>query len=107
MQRCWFWLGLVIIAGQVSAQETVVVRPREIDDVLVNPGIGFTTFQRFNGDQLNPGMGWTEGKPIEYQPFGGDLSNRDHPMTSIAYFRVNGRFVEPEEGRYAWDMLDL
>ncbi|PYT37375.1 MAG: hypothetical protein DMG45_25995, partial [Acidobacteria bacterium] len=67
MQRCWFWLGLVIIAGQVSAQETVVVRPRETDDVLINPGIGFTTFQRFNGDRLNSGTRWTEGYPIDYQ----------------------------------------
>ncbi|MFQ6039365.1 MAG: hypothetical protein ACE5PV_00810 [Candidatus Poribacteria bacterium] len=39
----------------VFAQETVIVRPREIDDVLINPGIGFMTFQRFNGDALNPG----------------------------------------------------
>ena len=28
-----------------SSQETVVVRPEVIDDVLVNPGIGFMTFQ--------------------------------------------------------------
>jgi hypothetical protein len=41
--------------------ETVTVRPTEIDDVLINPGIGFTTFQRFNGDALNDGLGWTEG----------------------------------------------
>lgn len=33
----------------------LVVRPKTIDDVLVNPGIGFTTFQRFNGDVLNEG----------------------------------------------------
>ncbi len=96
------------LAGAVTAADSDVriVRPREIDGVLVNPGIGFTTFQRFNGDDLNAGSGWTEGRPIEYQPVRGDPTNRDHPMTSIAYFRVNWRFVEPEEGRYAWDMLD-
>ena len=38
---------------QVLAQKTVKVRPKEIDDVLTNPGIGFMTFQRFNGDELN------------------------------------------------------
>jgi len=101
-------LALVLAAAPLGAatEDVRVVRPREIEDVLVNPGIGFTTFQRFNGDALNPGAGWTEGKPIEYQPFSGDLANKDHPATSIAYFRVNWRFVEPEEGRYAWDMLD-
>jgi len=83
-----------------------VVRPQEIDDVLVNPGIGFMTFQRFNGDDLNAGKGWTEGKPIIYQEFDGDLENKDHPMTSIAYFRVYWRFIEPEEGKYRWDLID-
>ena len=49
-----------------AAEELAVVRPKEIDEVLINPGIGFTTFQRFNGDHLNEGLKWTEGFPIEY-----------------------------------------
>ncbi|MCW5979304.1 MAG: DUF4832 domain-containing protein [Bryobacteraceae bacterium] len=93
-----------IVFGQ--AQPTVIVRPQEIDDVLVNPGIGFTTFQRFNGDELNEGLKWTEGYPIEYQEFKGSLENKNHPMTSIAYFRVYWKFVEPEKGKYRWDLLD-
>jgi hypothetical protein len=86
--------------------ETVQVRPFEIHDVLTNPGIGFTTFQRFNGDTLNTGQGWTEGLPIVYQDFDGDLSNMGYPQTSIAYFRVNWRFLETEPGVYNWDMID-
>jgi hypothetical protein len=89
-----------------TAAEIVTVRPREIDDVLVNPGIGFTTFQRFNGDSLNEGLKWTEGFPIRYQEFRGTLTNQDHPMTSIAYFRVYWKFVELEQGTYRWDLLD-
>ncbi len=88
------------------SHSTVVVRPKTIDDVLINPGIGFMTFQRFNGDDLNPGKGWTEGFPIEYQEFKGSLENKDYPMTSIAYFRVYWRFLEPEKGKYRWDMID-
>ncbi len=84
----------------------VIVRPQEIDDVLINPGIGFMTFQRFNGDDLNAGKGWTEGKPIIYQEFDGNLENENHPMTSIAYFRVYWRFIEPEEGKYRWDLIN-
>lgn len=86
--------------------ETVLVRPVEIDEVLINPGIGFTTFQRFNGDTLNPGSRWTEGLPIVYQDFDGDLSNPDYPQTSIAYFRVNWRFLEIAPGLYNWEMID-
>ena len=105
-----FWLiyGLIGLSS-VKAQEKPViikVRPVEITAVLNNPGIGFTTFQRFNGDELNEGMGWTEGLPIEYQDFDGDLTNKKHPQTSIAYFRVNWRFVEPECEKYNWPMID-
>ena len=89
-----------------AAQQTVTVRPHEIDDVLINPGIGFMTFQRFNGDDLNQGKSWTEGYPIAYQDFKGSLENKDHPMTSIAYFRVYWKFLEPERGAYRWDLLD-
>jgi len=73
------------------------------------------TFQRFNGDELNPGKSWTEGYPIVYQEFDGDLKNNnpltpfdkgEHPMTSIAYFRVYWKFIEPERGKYRWDLID-
>jgi len=87
-------------------QEMVVVRPKEIDDVLVNPGMGFMTFQRFNGDKLNQGTKWTEGYPIVYQEFDGDLTNENHPMTSLAYFRVYWRFIEPAKDQYRWDLID-
>ena len=95
------WCHLTAIA-----EETVVVRPMEIDDVLVNPGIGFMTFQRFNGDALNEGKKWTEGYPIEYQPFDGDMTNEGYPQTSLAYFRIYWKFVQPEKERYAWELID-
>lgn len=106
-------LALLTLAT-AHAQEAapmVVVRPQEIFTVLNNPGIGFTTFQRFNGDALNPldtnkGEGWTEGFPIVYQPFNGKLTNQGYPQTSIAYFRVDWAFVEPQPGQYNWAMID-
>ncbi|AZS15611.1 hypothetical protein [Paenibacillus lutimineralis] len=48
----------------MSTCKVIVTRPKVIDDVLINPGIGFMTFQRFNGDKLNEGKGWTEGFPM-------------------------------------------
>jgi Domain of unknown function (DUF4832)/Beta-galactosidase len=107
--RAYSIMASLLLAGTTgfaSPEDVVSIRPNEIDDVLLNPGIGFTTFQRFNGDSLNEGLGWTEGFPIEYQPFTGSLTNRDHPLTTIAYFRVYWKFVEPESGVYRWDMLD-
>ncbi|UCF38818.1 MAG: DUF4832 domain-containing protein [Acidobacteriota bacterium] len=90
----------------VAAQSEVIVRPTEIDDVLVNPGIGFMTFQRFNGDTLNEGLGWTEGFPIEYQDWDGNLENEGYPATSMAYFRVYWKFIEPKNKQYRWDLID-
>ena len=99
-------VGLIGVAAVALAQDVRIVRPVETAEVLVNPGMGFMTFQRFNGDALNEGSGWTEGRPIAHQPWKGDLTNVDHPPTSLAYFRVNWRFVEPSPREYAWDMID-
>src|SRR5210317_1521394 len=110
MRRLIYLLFINLIASgitfEVSAQKIISVRPVEINDVLTNPGIGFMTFQRFNGDTLNEGSGWTEGFPIEYQEFDGNLENKNHPQTSIAYFRVYWKFLEPEIGKYNWAMIN-
>ncbi len=56
--------ALMFSAALVFAQNnSVVVRPKEIDTVLVNPGMGVQTFQRFNGDALNAGLRWSEEGP--------------------------------------------
>lgn len=101
---CIFLTNTASLAQEKPVQ--VKVYPKEIFEVLNNPGIGFTTFQRFNGDELNTGTRWTEGLPIDYQPFDGDLNNKNHPQTTIAYFRVNWKFLEPEPRQYNWAMID-
>ena len=107
--RAAFRLSVLLASISVLpafSQETVTVRPKGIDDVLVNPGIGFMTFQRFNGDKLNEGKKWTEGYPIVQQDFDGNLENENHPMTSLAYFRVYWKFIEPARDEYRWDLID-
>ena len=110
MKKFFISFTVIFLAGFVAfAQDRptpVKVYPKEIYDVLNNPGIGFTTFQRFNGDTLNAGIRWTEGFPIEYQTFDGDLTNKNHPQTTIAYFRIYWRFLEPEQGKYNWPIID-
>ncbi len=107
--RLFFFISLFpfLLSAQRSIPEVrEKVYPVEIDAILENPGIGFMTFQRFNGDELNEGMGWTEGFPIEYQQFDGDLTNSGYPQTTIAYFRVNWRFLETAPGVYQWELID-
>ena len=78
------------------------------DKTILNPHIGFKTFQRFNGDPLEPAetRKWTEGLPINYHPFTGSLSNGPHPDTTVAYYRVYWQYFEPEEGKYNWELFD-
>jgi len=66
-------------SGEVNR---VTVRPREIDDVLYNPGIGFTTMGSFDGDV--PG----------------------YPKSTVAYFRWYWDAIEPQNGAYRWDIID-
>ena len=109
MRKTLFLLAIISLIQQFSFAQNpdhVVVRPTEIDDVLTNPGIGFTTFQRFNGDSVNEGDGWTEGFPIEYQENDGDLTNVGYPQTTIAYYRVDWSYFEPEEGEFNWELID-
>lgn len=94
------------IAVPLAAQHLTVVKPQESFAVLANPGIGFTTFQRFNGDLLNPGTSWTEGMPINYQPTAKSMVRSDYPLSSIAYFRVYWRFLEPARDEYRWEIVD-
>ncbi|HTV56232.1 MAG TPA: DUF4832 domain-containing protein, partial [Terriglobia bacterium] len=88
-----------------AQSQNVVVRPKEIDTVLVNPGMGIQTFQRFNGDALNPGLTWSEAgpttvlKPAAVKP--------DFPESSIAYCRWFWSVLEPEHGKYNWKIIDL
>src|SRR4051812_39606296 len=95
----WFAVGTAL------AQKTVVVRPVEIDEVLVNPEMGIQTFQRSNGDPINPGSRWSEAGPLAVPE---TASGRpDFPESSIAYYRWFWSQLEPQAGHYVWDGIDL
>ena len=83
------------------------IRPIEIDDVLVNPGIGFTTFQMFNGDNHKANQDVLRELDLErYQNSITDQQNINHPPTSLAYFRILWKVIEPEQGDYQWAYID-
>ena len=98
-------IALLAFASVAAAQtETVIIRPKEINDVLVNPGMGIQTFQRFNGDPLNAGTKWSEAGPtakLDSTP-----EKPEFPGSTIAYCRWFWEVLEPERGKYRWDILD-
>ena len=87
-----------------AQRNTVIVRPKPIDDVLQNPNTGITTFNRFNGQTTNPPLKWSEIGPVEKVPQA--ASKPDFPDTTIAYLRWYWNALEPERGKYRWDILD-
>ncbi len=89
----------------VAQRNVVVVRPKEIQDVLVNPGMGITTFQRFNGQEPNPPLKWSEVGPEKNLPQA--ATKPDFPDTSISYCRWYWNVLEPERGKYHWEIVDL
>jgi uncharacterized protein DUF4832 len=97
--------SLLFTAAIAFAQKRVVVRPVEIDDVLVNPERGIQTFQRVNGDAINAGRRWSEAGPsaaVEPSP-----TKPDFPDSSLAYYRWFWSQIEPEPHKYRWDIVDL
>jgi len=96
---------LISVAGAVAQQGMIVFRPKEIHDVLVNPGMGIQTFQRFNGNAINPGKKWSEVGPEQRLPLADPPP--DFPPSSIAYCRWFWYQIEPEPGRYRWEIVDL
>jgi len=101
------WLPAVALLSSLSyaQRDTVIVRPAPINDVLQNPGMGITTFNRFNGQATNPALEWSEIGPVTKLPPA--ASKPDFPDTTIAYLRWYWNALEPEPGKYRWDILDL
>ncbi len=99
--------ALMFSAALALAQNNndVVIRPKEIDTVLVNPGMGIQTFQRFNGDALNSGLRWSEEGPTEVLKPAAEKP--DFPESSISYCRWFWNVLEPEHGKYNWGIIDL
>ena len=81
------WLPVIALFSCFSyAQgDTVIVRPLPIDDVLQNPSMGITTFQRFNGQATNPPLEWSEVGPVAKLPQA--VIRPDFPDTTIDYLR--------------------
>ena len=98
-------VSLVSVASLAAQENVVVVRPKEINDVLVNPGMGITTFQRFNGQEPNPPLEWSEVGPVIKLPQA--ATNPDFPDTSVAYCRWYWNVLEPVPGKFRWDTVDL
>jgi len=106
MRRLLLQFAILFLSCICYAQHnTIIVRPKPINEVLRNPNMGITTFNRFNGQDTNPALEWSELGPVTKLPQA--ATKPDFPDTTIAYLRWYWTALEPEQGKYRWDILDL
>jgi len=98
------WMVLTGWLAASAAAQTVIVRPKTIDDALQNPGIGIQTFQRFAGQAIYPGLRWSEVGPEG--PVADAPGKVDFPASTVAYVRWFWSQFEPERSKYRWEILD-
>lgn len=67
--------------------------------------MGVTTFQRFNGQALNPTLTWSERGPVARMPQA--INSPDFPATSVSYCRWYWETIELERGGFRWDIINL
>jgi hypothetical protein len=100
----WLLLLALFTSFCYAQPDAVIIRPQPIDEVLQNPNMGITTFNRFNGQALNPALQWSEIGPVEKLPQA--AIKPDFPDTTIAYLRWYWNALEPARGKYRWDIID-
>lgn len=89
------WI-LILLAGALSAAEPerVVVRPQDSGVALVNPGMGWV-FHHYDNGLRNYGVNLAPSDTVD-----------EFPGVSTVYLRLAWSYIEPEEGRFNWAVVD-
>lgn len=85
---------LIGLASSVFAASATTFLPRVTREALVNPGMGWV-YYHFDDGNFYYGA---ETKP-------GDVLD-SFPGMSTVYFRIPWSDIEPEEGKFRWDVID-
>jgi hypothetical protein len=88
-QICFF-----VVAALVSVAQGATVRPVDTGEALVNPGMGWT-MHFYSNIPKNYGSKLAPSDTLD-----------DFPGLSTVYLRVPWAYLEPEEGKYNWALLD-
>lgn len=76
------------------AGDTVTVKPQDTGEALINPGMGWT-MHFYSNVARNYGSKLEPSDTLE-----------DFPGVSTVYLRLPWAYLEPEEGKYNWAILD-
>lgn len=88
-------LCLLTTLGAFASQgEWVTVRPADTGEALVNPGMGWV-LHYYDNIPENYGSRLEPSDTVD-----------DFPGLSVVYLRIPWSYIEPEEGRFNWAVLD-
>lgn len=85
---------LSLLTGLAATPQTTVVRPEDTGAALVNPSMGWTMHYYSN---IPTNYGWKLAPSDTLDDF---------PGLSVVYLRIPWSYLEPEEGRFNWNVLD-
>lgn len=89
-----YFLILICVTVFVSAQDMVTVNPVDTGKALVNPDMGWT-MHFYSNIPTNYGSKLEPSDTVD-----------DFPGLSTVYLRIPWAYIEPEEGRFNWPILD-
>jgi hypothetical protein len=75
-----------VVESHRTDASLVTAHPKELDEILYNPGMGFADFH----------FGFDHPPAVPEQ----------YPRSTVAYFRWSWAELEPEEGHYAFEFVD-
>jgi hypothetical protein len=81
-------------AGLSAEEKTTVVHPQDTGVALVNPGMGWV-LHHYDNSPFNYGGRLEPSDTVD-----------DFPGVSVIYLRIAWSYLEPQEGRFNWSVLD-
>jgi hypothetical protein len=86
---------LACMPAAALAQGRTVVHPKDTGSALVNPGMGWV-FHHYDNDIVRYGSRLDPSDTVD-----------EFPGVGVIYLRLAWAFIEPQEGRYDWSVVDI
>jgi hypothetical protein len=87
-------IAIALLSLPAAAQKRVVVKPKDTGAALINPGMGWN-LHHYDNNIVRYGVDLAPSDTVD-----------DFPGASVVYLRLAWSFVEPEEGRFDWAIVD-
>jgi len=84
----------VLTDGRAQTQPRVIVRPADTREALVNPAMGWV-FHHYDNNIVRYGLDLEPSDTVD-----------DFPGASVIYLRLAWSYLEPEEGKFNWAIVD-